>query len=265
MKRLLLQKLSPSQSGEVRSLLTLPISEVKYPKVTLKDTDFRRLRERPRRSQEPESRFHLNDELINTFVSLVQPALPAQSASKSSGNSVLVMNTFFYQRLTQDGVFNYKNVKRWHRHFNIFNRGLVLFPIHLPGHWALVAFDPKESALFYVDSLEESDDDSDSARRTEVCGHIADYLECEAARLRATGAKGWVPGEGAVFVVADAAGLCDDQRPPQQANLWDCGVFLLAAIYQLANGAAVRWQQADMGTLRGRIALSLKSKKLRFD
>ena len=40
---------------------------------------------------------------------------------------------------------------------------------------------------------------------------------------------------------------------------------MLAAMYQLAGGAALRWQQGGMATLRGRIALSLKAKALEFE
>ena len=260
-RKLKILGLTPNESGQLGRLLTSSTVKVKYPEIslTLEASDFQRLRT-PRRRSERTTRFHLNDELVNAFAYLLQ----------SHHTDCLAMSTFFWTKLTENGCFNYSNVKRWHRATNIFKSGLVLFPIHLPQHWALVAFAPSQDALYYVDSMEANGDGDDNAaarrgQQEQVCSMISQYLECEATRLREVSAKGYVPPSGAEFSVADAADLCEGQRPPQQENSWDCGVFMLAAMYQLAGGAALRWQQGGMATLRGRIALSLKAKALEFE
>ena len=48
------------------------------------------------------------------------------------------MNTYFYTKLLSGG---YSSVRNWTKNVDIFSYGLLLVPIHLDLHWALVVVD----------------------------------------------------------------------------------------------------------------------------
>uniref|UniRef100_A0A915EPY2 Ubiquitin-like protease family profile domain-containing protein n=1 Tax=Ditylenchus dipsaci TaxID=166011 RepID=A0A915EPY2_9BILA len=73
----------------------------------------------------------INDNIIDYYLQLV--------SYRSKQN-------LFYQ----SGV---RAVLGWTRHEDIFEQDILLIPIHLPGHWALVAVKIKKHRLIYYDSL----------------------------------------------------------------------------------------------------------------
>ncbi|XP_043932943.1 sentrin-specific protease 3 [Protopterus annectens] len=82
----------------------------------------------------------LNDQVMNMYGDLVMDTVP---------DKVHFFNSFFYDKLRTKG---YDGVKRWTKNVDIFNKELLLIPIHLEVHWSLVSVNVKEKKIAYFDS-----------------------------------------------------------------------------------------------------------------
>lgn len=108
----------------------------------------------------------LNDQVMNMYGDLVMDTVPEK---------VHFFNSFFYDKLRTKG---YDGVKRWTKNVDIFNKELLLIPIHLEVHWSLVSVDVRRRTITYFDSQRTLN------RRCPK--HIAKYLQAEAVK-RLTG------------------------------------------------------------------------------
>lgn len=110
---------------------TYPASSISVRQLCRKD--FRRL-----------SADQLKDEEINAFGHLLMKAHP----------DVLVLSTHFYLKLMERGVYDYRRVRRWKEHLELFSKRLVLLPVHTPRHWTLLVarLSPSQLCGEYYDS-----------------------------------------------------------------------------------------------------------------
>lgn len=104
----------------------------------------------------------LNDQVMNMYGDLVMDTVPEK---------VHFFNSFFYDKLRTKG---YDGVKRWTKNVDIFNKELLLIPIHLEVHWSLVSVDVRRRTITYFDSQRTLN------RRCPK--HIAKYLQAEAVK-----------------------------------------------------------------------------------
>ncbi|XP_048380158.1 uncharacterized protein LOC125448721 isoform X2 [Stegostoma tigrinum] len=104
----------------------------------------------------------LNDQVMNMYGDLVMDTVP---------DKVHFFNSFFYDKLRTKG---YDGVKRWTKNVDIFNKDLLLIPIHLEVHWSLISVDVREKTITYFDSQRTLN------RRCPK--HIGKYLQAEAIK-----------------------------------------------------------------------------------
>ncbi|KAF7643969.1 hypothetical protein LDENG_00230380, partial [Lucifuga dentata] len=104
----------------------------------------------------------LNDQVMNMYGDLVMDSVPEK---------VHFFNSFFYDKLRTKG---YDGVKRWTKNVDIFQKDLLLIPIHLEVHWSLVSVDIPQRAITYFDSQRTLN------RRCPK--HIFKYLQAEAIK-----------------------------------------------------------------------------------
>lgn len=69
-------------------------------------------------------------QVINFYMKLL-----VERNKKAGYPAVHAFNTFFYTKLTSGG---YAGVRRWTRGVDLFEQDIVLVPVHLRVHWALV-------------------------------------------------------------------------------------------------------------------------------
>ncbi|CAB1345515.1 unnamed protein product [Coregonus sp. 'balchen'] len=123
----------------------------------------------------------------------------------------------------------YEGVKRWTKNVDIFQKDLLLIPIHLEVHWSLVSVDIPRRAITYFDSQRTLN------RRCPK--HIAKYLQAEAVKKDQrdflTGWKGYFK-----------------MNVGRQNNDSDCGAFVLQYCKTLALGQQFSFGQQDMPKLR---------------
>ncbi|XP_029435969.1 sentrin-specific protease 3 isoform X2 [Rhinatrema bivittatum] len=159
----------------------------------------------------------LNDQVMNMYGDLVMDTVP---------DKVHFFNSFFYDKLRTKG---YDGVKRWTKNVDIFNKELLLIPIHLEVHWSLISVNVKHKSITYFDSQRTLN------RRCPK--HIAKYLQAEAVKkARLDFYEGW---KG--FFKMNVA---------RQNNDSDCGAFVLQYCKFLALDRAFTFTQQDMPKLR---------------
>lgn len=78
--------------------------------------------------------------MINAYLQLI-----------CEGNkNVYAMDTFFYLKLKECG---YASVSKWNRGFNIFQKSVVLIPIHKTAHWCLVVSTFQNCFIDYLETI----------------------------------------------------------------------------------------------------------------
>ncbi|XP_035291076.1 sentrin-specific protease 3a [Anguilla anguilla] len=159
----------------------------------------------------------LNDQVMNMYGDLVMDSVPEK---------VHFFNSFFYDKLRTKG---YDGVKRWTKNVDIFQKELLLIPIHLEVHWSLVCVDVPRRAITYFDSQRTLN------RRCPK--HIAKYLQAEAVKKEQ---KDFLTGWKGFFKMNVA----------RQNNDSDCGAFVLQYCKCLALGQPFSFGQQDMPKLR---------------
>ncbi|XP_062305003.1 sentrin-specific protease 3b [Osmerus eperlanus] len=171
----------------------------------------------------------LNDQVMNMYGDLVMDYVPEK---------VHFFNSFFYDKLRTKG---YDGVKRWTKNVDIFQKDLLLIPIHLEVHWSLVSVDIPKRAITYFDSQRTLN------RRCPK--HISKYLQAEAVKKDQ---RGFLTGWKGYFKM----------NVGRQNNDSDCGAFVLQYCKTLALGQPFSFGQQDMPKLRRQMYKELCNCKL---
>ncbi|XP_056431736.1 sentrin-specific protease 5-like isoform X1 [Gadus chalcogrammus] len=161
----------------------------------------------------------LNDQVMNMYGDLVMDSVPEKV-------NVHFFNSFFYDKLRTKG---YDGVKRWTKNVDIFQKDLLLIPIHLEVHWSLVCVDIPRRAITYFDSQRTLN------RRCPK--HIFKYLQAEAIKKQR---QDFLTGWNGFFKM----------NVGRQNNDSDCGAFVLQYCKCLALGLPFSFGQQDMPRLR---------------
>ena len=191
----------------------------------------------------------LNDEIINFYMNmLVERSVKVEQSNKRSYDttkfrSVHVWNTFFWQKLSDDGKgYNYKNVQRWStkKKIDVFNNELMLVPINVgKNHWALGVVDLKNERIEYWDSL--------GADHKRFKQWILKYLEDE-----------WKDKKAAKPFPYSFGKQSDSHAEiPNQHNSYDCGVFTCMFAECITRGADPDFTQDDIEEARLLIAYQI--------
>ncbi|XP_068026772.1 sentrin-specific protease 2-like [Melanerpes formicivorus] len=178
----------------------------------------------------------LNDEVINFYLQLV-----AERSRKAGYPSVHAFSTFFYPRLVSGG---YEGVRRWTRGLDIFQKDIILVPIHLGIHWALVVIDVRRKTISYYHSLGQ--------RGMKICQALLQYLQEESRSRR-----------GLELASAEwALHSMGAQEIPQQRNQSDCGVFLCKYAESICRDRAITFSQRHMPSFRKKMVWEILHQQL---
>eukprot|EP00170_Pyropia_yezoensis_P003383 contig_14169_g3390 len=209
----------------------------------------------------------LNDEIINSFVALVNhrdsvaralavaepgtdPALQYSAAAVRLPRTFM-FGTYFFTRLSEKiGRYDHEGVRRWGMKSSLSLETVdwIIVPVLiLRSHWTLASADVRRRRFFYYDSLFGDDHHT-------VIPILRRWLTDEvAARLGADVAERWDVGSWPVDV---------HDELPAQTDSGSCGVFTLAVADCLSTGSSVAFSQEDAPVLRRRIALAISADDL---
>ncbi|EDL14432.1 mCG147490 [Mus musculus] len=178
----------------------------------------------------------LNDEVINFYMNLLV------ERNENQGYPALhVFSTFFYPKLKHSG---YSSVKRWTRGINLFEKELILVPIHQRLHWSLVVIDLRKQSIAYFDSMGQTG--------KSICETIFQYLQNESKTRRNIELD---PLEWKQYSMAS-------EEIPLQMNGSDCGMFTCKYADYIARDQPVTFSQQHMPTFRKRMVWEILHSQL---
>ncbi|KAI3637339.1 hypothetical protein MIR68_004664 [Amoeboaphelidium protococcarum] len=179
----------------------------------------------------------LNDEIINGFIEYIR------FTHVEDGMKVHIMNTFFYQLLTEhESGYCYDKVKQWTRKVDISALDRVIVPINYQNyHWLSAIINVRSSIITVYDSMH-------SYGLCEEVGHILRrYLHDE-----------WIdknhPGRSEDWEIVLG------KQFPHQSDGSSCGVFTSLVMLYGTIGQDFDFSQADIINVRQRIVNCLLSK-----
>ncbi|KAJ1921196.1 SUMO1 sentrin specific peptidase 1 [Mycoemilia scoparia] len=178
----------------------------------------------------------LNDEVINFYMQLI---VERSKDSSKELPSIHAFNTFFYTKLSKEG---YSRVRRWTRKVSIFEKDIIIVPVHLGVHWCLAAIWPKEKKINYYDSM--------GGTNTHCLEILLDYLgnETKDKLKKPFDADHWVTS-------------CPKDIP-MQANGYDCGVFSCTFAEYLTRRLEFTFSQKNMIYIRKKMMLEIIKQSL---
>ena len=149
---------------------------------------------------------------------------------------MFAFKTFFYPKLVSDGFIG---VHRWVNEVDLFDKELLLMPIHLGTHWCLATVDFQLQKFCYYDSTL-----GDNRKCLQLLKNYMGHMY----RAKSTTFSEWP----CVF--------CKDI--PRQLNGSDCGVFVCMYARQLSERAPLSFSQSDISMIRKLIVIEILNKKL---
>uniref|UniRef100_A0A8C6YRM0 SUMO specific peptidase 2 n=1 Tax=Nothoprocta perdicaria TaxID=30464 RepID=A0A8C6YRM0_NOTPE len=178
----------------------------------------------------------LNDEIINFYMNLLM------ERNRQEGYPALyAFSTFFYPKLVAGG---YKAVRRWTRGMDLFKQDLILVPIHLRVHWALVVIDVRRKSIRYFDSMGQKGD--------KICGTLFQYLQEESKEKRNLELS---------FSEWNLRSM-ESHEIPQQLNGSDCGVFMCKYADYISRDKPITFTQNNMPYFRRKMVWEIIHRQL---
>ena len=174
----------------------------------------------------------LSDEVINLYFSLLGARF----------GRCHFFNSFFFSLLEESG---YARVRNWTKKVDLFDKDLVLLPVHLGNHWALAVLNVRDRAIEYYDSL--------GGRNPDAINLLQGYLQEEYKDKKG----GDLQGLDAWMILTPGTTV------PQQTNGNDCGVFVCRYAYCRAAGLPFGFSAADMPLIRRSMMVEFLTQTLR--
>jgi hypothetical protein len=194
----------------------------------------------------------LNDEIINFYMKLLGAKYQTEKPDK-----YYFFPTFFVDRLTHGGLYNYRNIYRWSKSIDVFTMEKVFFPLNIRQlHWALAVVFFKEKKIVYYDSMWSVE--TQQPVLPHPCVVVRELLHWLADEHMDK--KGEQLGAISKWTLHYAGITC-----PQQRNSWDCGVFTLMCCDYLAGNLPLVYNQCDAERFRLRIGAAIIRGKLSYD
>ncbi|XP_075616842.1 sentrin-specific protease 2 isoform X1 [Balearica regulorum gibbericeps] len=178
----------------------------------------------------------LNDEVINFYMALL-----VERNKKEGYPAVYAFSTFFYPKLVSGG---YKAVRRWTRGVDLFKQDLILVPIHLRVHWALVVIDVTKKTIKYFDSMGQ--------KGNKICEILFQYLQEESREKR---------NLELTFLEWTLRSM-EPHEIPQQLNGSDCGVFMCKYADCISRDKPITFTQNHMPYFRRKMVWEIIHQQL---
>jgi sentrin-specific protease 1 len=189
----------------------------------------------------------LNDEVVNFYMAMLQER-DARLCSASNGARLPshYFNSFFMTKLLENGQYNYGQVKRWSKKFDVFALDRVFIPINLNNtHWVMAVVFVQKKEIHYYDSM------SGSGKR-----YLDAMLKWLVDEAREKKGEQLDPEQ---WKLSD-----QEQNVPQQQNGYDCGVFSIMCADYVSDNLPLSYVQEDMQNNRVKIAAAIRRGHLTY-
>lgn len=181
----------------------------------------------------------LNDEVINFYMEMLKVRDEELCNAYPSRRHNRFMTSFFMTKLLGEG-YNYANVRRWTKKFDVFAADKVFFPINVSNaHWVLAVVWVQQRKVCFYDSMAGSGERWLAALMRWIVDESKDK-------------RGEAIDEAVWSVVK-----CVRSTTPQQRNGVDCGAFATMFADFLSEDLELSFSQTHMPMLRRKIAASI--------
>lgn len=194
----------------------------------------------------------LNDEVINFYMCLLQQR-DNFNIEISDGRRVSshYFNTFFIDKLITKGQYNYANVERWTKKFNVFLKDKIFIPVNISNtHWTMIVVYIKLKEIHYYDSMS-------GPGVNRFLKHILQWLKDES--------KEKYNNE---YIINNNEWILIDQEEdvPQQRNGFDCGMFTILCADFLSDNIPLSnsYNQNEISSYRKKVCASILRGELNF-
>ncbi|XP_062988402.1 sentrin-specific protease 2 isoform X2 [Elgaria multicarinata webbii] len=175
-------------------------------------------------------------EVINFYMNLLV------ERNKRPGFPVLyAFSTFFYPKLNSVG---YDSVRRWTKEVDLFQHDMILVPIHIRVHWALVVIDMRRETIKYYDSMGQNGH--------RICIRLLQYLQEESKSKRNLD----------INVSSWTLYSVKPHEIPQQLNGSDCGMFTCKYAEFISRDKPIEFTQRHMPYYRKRMVWEILHQQL---
>ncbi len=192
----------------------------------------------------------LDDEAVNLYMQMLKKRDEKLCLKDNKRRRSHFFISFFFEKLTGGGKYNYGGVKRWTKKAkidNVFELERIFFPVNISNlHWCMSVIHIQAKQIRYYDSMG---------------GKGTTYL-CALKR--------WLRDEHSAKLGYDWDDTGWEVTPstsdvPRQKNGNDCGVFAITFASFLSEGLPLDFSQDDMAALRMKYAWELLNSKLLLD
>ena len=185
----------------------------------------------------------LVDEVVNYYMFLLQERDALVCASDGSRKPCHFFNSFFFTKLLENGSYNYRQVKRWTKRFDLFSRSKVFAPVNVGNmHWCMVMVDVARKEVRYFDSMGAGGEPYLKAMKR--------YLEDEHRTKKGSELEG---GWTLTRTTRDT---------PRQTNGYDCGVFASFCAHYMSLTDQLDFSQDDIQHFRIRMMVDILNKRI---
>ena len=148
-----------------------------------------------------------------------------------------------HQQLTNPPCYNYRQVKRWTKRFDLFSRSKVFAPVNVGNmHWCMVMVDMARKEVRYFDSMGAGGEPYLKAMKR--------YLEDEHRTKKGSELEG---GWTLTRTTRDT---------PRQTNGYDCGVFASFCAHYMSLQEQLDFSQDDIQHFRIRMMVDILNKRI---
>ena len=187
----------------------------------------------------------LNDEVVNYYMCLLQQRdkiLHPQDSYDLCNLASHYFSSFFIAKLFCDkGVYDYAQVARWSKKFDVFEKQKVLIPLHLSHqlHWVMMVIFIQKKEIHFYDSM--------SGNGHQYLHVVLKWLVDEALSKKQT-----------VLDPAEWKLIDEEHDVPQQQNGYDCGVFTIMCADHLSDNLPISsYRQSEMPANRIKIGAAI--------
>eukprot|EP00602_Paraphysomonas_sp_CaronLab_P000220 CAMPEP_0185030244 /NCGR_PEP_ID=MMETSP1103-20130426/17070_1 /TAXON_ID=36769 /ORGANISM="Paraphysomonas bandaiensis, Strain Caron Lab Isolate" /LENGTH=521 /DNA_ID=CAMNT_0027565287 /DNA_START=187 /DNA_END=1752 /DNA_ORIENTATION=+ len=186
----------------------------------------------------------LNDEVINFYMQLLMERNSSQCAKNPNMRSSHYFNSFFIDRLMENGGYSYNLVRRWTKKFDIFEKEKVFIPVNISNtHWTMMVAYVQKRHIVYLDSF--------GGRGNRYLSTMVRYFVDEAMDKKKIKMD---PGEWTTEAGVDFKHV----KLPQQSNGVDCGMFSTMYADILSDDLPLdSFRQSDIPQYRRKVAAAI--------
>ena len=181
-----------------------------------------------------ESRW-LNDSIVSVYFQLI-----AERSRSEALPSVLNISSYVYPMMESLG---YDSACQFTKNDDIFSHDLLIMPIHLINHWALVVVDNTRLTIKYYDSLIRESSTDEPAHK------VYKFLKEEHKERKGR-------------PLSSHYSILWDKSTPQQINGVDCGVYMCVFAERLARQASLAVTPATIIICRSLLIWEIASNQL---